>query len=213
MLKLHAFCQSGNAFKIAFALRAMELPYTTQFVDFMSGVTRSSDWRESTNPMGEVPVLEDGDQVLTQSAVILFHLAEKSGRLGPVNVAERNEILRWMMFDNHKFTSYFASYRFNKAFGAAAPDPTIQTWLRGRIDNAWGVANKHLESHDWIACNRFTIADISLSGYVFFPTEESGIDMDKQFPALGAWRKRLKKVKGWADPYEILPGTRLPVRW
>ena len=75
MYRLHGFCQSGNTFKVAFLLRALKQPWEPQFVDFMRGVTRSGEWREATNEMGEVPVLDDGERRLTQSGVILSYLA------------------------------------------------------------------------------------------------------------------------------------------
>jgi glutathione S-transferase len=211
--KLHGFSQSGNTFKVAFALRAMGQPFETVFVDFMNGVTRTPDWRAGTNAMGEVPVLDDGAKRLTQSGVILTYLADKHGRFGGRNADERLDVLRWLFFDNHKFTSYFASYRFNKAFGPAAPDPAVMAWLKGRIDGAFGIADKHLAGRSFLVGDAPTIADFSLSGYLFYPVEESGIDIAKTHPNLAAWVTRLRAVPGWGDPYEVLPGARIAPRW
>ena len=96
------------------------------------------------NAMGEAPVLDDGPLRLTQSGVILTHLARKSGRFGGRDEAEQREVLRWLLFDNHKFTSYFATYRFMRAFGPAAPDPAVLAFLKSRIDGAYGIVDKHL---------------------------------------------------------------------
>ena len=71
MYRLHSFCQSGNAYKVAFFLQTLGLEWEPVFVDFMNGVTRTADWREQVNPMGEAPGLEDGERSLTQSGVIL----------------------------------------------------------------------------------------------------------------------------------------------
>src|ERR671916_89396 len=103
MVRLHCFCQSGNSFKVAFLLRALQQPWEPVFVDYMNGATRAPEWRESTNVMGEAPVLEDGDRVLTQSGVILTWLADRHGAFGGRNADERLEVLRWLLFDNHKF--------------------------------------------------------------------------------------------------------------
>jgi len=211
--KLHGFSQSGNTFKVAFALRAMDQPFEPVFVDFMHGVTRTPDWRAGTNAMGEVPVLDDGPKRLTQSGVILTCLADKHGRFGGRNADERLDVLRWLFFDNHKFTSYFASYRFNKAFGPAAPDPAVMAWLKGRIDNAFGIVDKHLASRSYLVGDAPTIADFSLSGYLFYPVAESGIDLAATFPNLAAWVARLRAVPGWGDPYEVLPGARIAPKW
>ena len=123
MLRLHGFWQSGNTFKVAFALRAMDLPYETVHVDFMNGRTRDPAWRAETNVMGEAPVLDDGPLRLTQSGVILTHLARSSGRFGGPDEAEQREILRWILFDNHKFTSYFATLRFFAGIQKTATRP------------------------------------------------------------------------------------------
>src|SRR5262245_48836712 len=108
MYRLHAFCQSGNAFKVAFTLRALGEPFDFVFVDYMAGATRRPEWREAVNEMGEVPVLEDGGRRLTQSGAILTYLAAKHGRFGGATRDEELEAQRWLFFDNHKFTSYFA---------------------------------------------------------------------------------------------------------
>ncbi len=211
--RLHGFCQSGNTFKVAFSLRALGQTWEPVFVDFMNGVTRTAAWREQSNAMGEVPVLEDGAQRLTQSAVILLHLAEKHGALNGNTPSERQEVLRWLFFDNHKFTSYFASYRFSKAFGPSAPDPAVMAWLRGRLDNAFGIVEKHLTGRDFMVGEAATIADLSLCGYLFYPAEESSYPVTGRYPAMAAWLERLRKLPGWADPYDILPGERIPPRW
>jgi glutathione S-transferase len=213
MYRLHGFCQSGNTFKVAFLLRALGQPWEPVFVDFMHGATRDPQWRETANEMGEVPVLEDGARRLTQSGVILTHLAHKHGAFGGASEEERQEVLRWLFFDNHKFTSYFATYRFMKAFGPAAPDPAVMAWLRARLDNAFGIVNKHLEHRAFVVGRAPTVADLSLCGYLYYPGEESGYEVADRFAHIGAWLGRVRAIPGWADPYDILPGERLAPKW
>jgi glutathione S-transferase len=211
--RLHAFCQSGNCFKVAFFLRALGQPHELVYVDFLRGTTRDPAWRQATNEMGEAPVLEDGSRRLTQSGAILTYLATKHRRYGGRTADEKLEILRWLLFDNHKFTSYFASYRFARSFGPAPPEPAVQAWLQGRIDNAFGIVDRHLASSDYIVGARPTIADFSLSGYLFYPAEESGYDLPVRFPSIAAWVDRLRSIPGWAPPYDALPGERIAPRW
>jgi glutathione S-transferase len=213
MYRLHGFSQSGNTFKVAFLLRALKQSYEPVFVDFMNGVTRTDAWREGANEMGEVPVLEDGDRRLTQSGVILTYLANNHGAFTGANDEEKLEVLRWLLFDNHKFTSYMASFRFMKAFGPSAPDPTVMAWLRGRLDNAFGIVNKHLTSRGYMVGSAPTIADFSLCGYLFYPVEESGYEIGERFPHIEAWRSRIRDIDGWAFPYDILPGPRIAPKW
>lgn len=213
MYKLHSLCQSGNSFKVAFLLRALNQPFENAFVDMFQGMTRNDDWREQANQMGEVPILEDGERVLTQSGVILSYLANKHGAFGGKNEDEKLEVLRWLLFDNHKFTSYFASYRFNKSFGPAAPDPAVQAWLLGRIDNAFNIVNKHLADREYMVGDAPTIADFSLSAYLFYPEEESGYKIEGRYPHIANWLERLRALPGWAHPYEVLPGERIMPKW
>jgi glutathione S-transferase len=213
MYRLHGFCQSGNTFKVAFVLRALGAPFETVFVDFMQGRTRDATWRESTNEMGEAPVLDDGERRLTQSGVILTYLAKMHGKFGGATPDEEREILRWLFFDNHKFTSYFATYRFMLAFAPSAPDPAVLVFLKTRIDGAYGIVDKHLASRDYLVGAGPTIADFSLSGYLFYPVEESGYEIESRFPAIAAWRRGLKAIPGWGDPYDVLPGARIAPKW
>jgi glutathione S-transferase len=179
----------------------------------MQGQTRDPAWRAQANPMGEVPMLEDGARRLTQSGAILHYLARKHGAYGGATEDEQQEVLRWLFFDNHKFTSYFASYRFAKAFGPTAPDPAVMAWLKARIDGAYGIVDKHLATQAFVVGGAPTIADFSLCGYLFYPTEESGYVIDGRFPHIAAWLSRLRGIQGWASPYELLPGARIAPKW
>ncbi len=136
--KLHCFCQSGNSYKVALYLNCAGLDWEPVFTDFMHGATRDPKWREAVNEMGEAPVLETGGKKLTQSGAILTYLADKTGKFKPASEDERLEALRWILFDNHKFTGYFATYRFMKSFLPTAPDPNVLAFLKGRFDSALG---------------------------------------------------------------------------
>lgn len=216
MYKLHAFAQSGNCYKVALLLQALRQPWEAvhmPFSDFAGGVPRSADWRERQNPMGELPILEVDGMKLTQSGAILVHLAAKHGAYGGQSEDEKQEVLRWILFDNHKFTSYFASWRFTKSFSPVAPDPAVEKWLKGRADNAFGIAERHLANRDYVVGNQPTIADMSLCGYMYYPVEESGYDIPTQYPAIARWLERLKSLPGWKGPYDLLPGEKIPPRW
>ena len=211
--KLHCFCHSGNSFKVALYLNCAGLDWEPVFTDFMNGATRDPKWREAVNEMGEAPVLEMGGKKLSQSGVILTYLAEKTGKFAPANENDRLEALRWILFDNHKFTGYFATYRFMRAFLPTAPAPDVMAFLKGRFDNALKVVDKHLGQSKFIVGDKPTIADFSLAGYMFFPPEESGYEWAAVAPNLNAWIGRMRALPGWKDPYEMMPGQRIkPLR-
>ena len=81
-------------------------------VDFFGGETRTPEYRANVNDMGEAPVMIDGDVHLTQSGVIQDYISEKSGKFGGATPAERREVLRWVLFDNHKLSSMAGMTRF-----------------------------------------------------------------------------------------------------
>ena len=200
--KLHCFCQSGNSYKAALYLNCAGLDWEPAFVDFFKGATREANWRESVNEMGEAPVLEAEGRKLSQSGVILTHLAQATGKFAPADENERLEALRWMLFDNHKFTSYYATLRFLKGI-VKSGDPAVLEFLRGRALGAFGIVDKHLAKQPFLLGAQPTIADFSLAGYQYYE-EETGIDRNA-FPNLAAWTRRIAQLPGWKHPYELMP--------
>ena len=203
---LHCFAQSGNAYKPALMLSLCRADWAPKFVDFFNGETRGDAFR-TLNPMGEVPVLEHQGRVLTQSGVILDYLARQLGQFGPGDEDERLEILRWLLFDNHKLTSYIGTYRFLLRFAKTGQTPVTE-FLEGRISAALKVLNNHIADRDFVAAKHPTIADISLCGYLFFQ-DEFGVDW-ADYPGIDRWLKRLQGLQGWVHPYELMPGHPLP---
>jgi glutathione S-transferase len=206
--KLHCFAQSGNAYKVALLLNLAGADWEPVFVDFFNGETRTPAYR-AINEMGEVPVLEQGELRLTQSGVILDYLTERFREYGPASAAERREILRWTLWDNHKLTSYIATMRFLMNFiPEAKRDPAVIGFLDGRARAALKVLEAHLSGREWIAADRLTTADLSCVGYLYFP-EEFGLDMT-DYPAIDRWRGAIAALPGWKHPYELMPGHPLP---
>ena len=211
--RLHGFPESGNTNKVAQMLQLCGASFELVFVDYFNGETRDPKWRETVNEMGEAPVLDDGAMRLAQSGVILSYLAEKTGKFRSTGEAQRLEALRWMLFDNHKFTSYFATYRFMKSFMKQEPDLGVMAFLKGRFDAALAIVESHLGQSRFMAGDEPTIADFSLAGYMFYPPEESGYDWPKSNPNLAAWIERMRALPGWKGPYELMPGQRIePLR-
>jgi glutathione S-transferase len=206
--RLHYFPESGNSYKLALMLTLCGQEFEPIWTDFGGGVTRTAEWRERVNEMGEIPVLEDSGVRLTQTGPILLRLAERYGRYRGEDDGERFEVLRWLFWDNHKLTSYMATYRFLRAFTASA-DRNVLAFLRGRLDDYLGILERHLRDRAFVAGSRPTVADISAIAYLSFPKEESGYDLAATHPAIDAWRGRIAALPGWRAPYDLLPGKRL----
>ena len=199
---LYCFGESGNAYKAALMLEVCELKWKPRFVDFFNGETRTVQYRSEVNEMGEAPVLIHGTKKFSQSGVILDYLAEVSRKYGPKSDDERREILRWMLFDNHKFTATIASLRFLVSLAKTGETPVTE-FQRGRALAALKVVDGHLAKQDFIIGRRMTIADFSLCGYLFYG-DEIPLDLG-QFAHVQNWLDRIRDIKGWKHPYDLMP--------
>ncbi|MDZ4095455.1 MAG: glutathione S-transferase family protein [Paracoccaceae bacterium] len=203
--KLHCFGESGNAYKVALALTLTDMEWEPVFVDFFNGETRSPEFR-ALNEMGEVPVLVDGDTVLTQSGVILDYISSKTGKFGGRSAAERREVLRWMFWDNHKLSAQAGPARFLQNFMPEEKRPVgALAYLQGRLKSSYTVLNDHMASRRWIVGETPTIADFSCCGYLYYP-EPFGFDR-AEWPHISRWLDTISALPGWKNPYDMMPGN------
>ncbi|WP_343081751.1 glutathione S-transferase [Ostreiculturibacter nitratireducens] len=203
-MKLHCFGESGNAYKAALTLSIAGLEWEPVFVDFFQGATRSPEFR-ALNEMGEAPVLVADDEVLTQSGVIQYFVVEKTGKLGGATPREEREVLRWILWDNHKMSSQAGTLRFLMNFVPEEKRPAeVIRWLSGRLKAALEVLDRHLEGRDWIVGAGPTIADMACCGYLYYP-EPFGFDR-KDWPNIDRWLDRIAALPGWKHPYDMMPG-------
>ena len=210
--QLYCFAQSGNAYRVALMLELIGADWSPIFVDFFAGgETRTQKYRDEVNEMGEAPVLVHAARKLTQSAVCLTYLADRTSKFQPNGEDERLECLRWLMFDNQKVNGYLGPYRFLRNF-APARDPGGEAFLKARITNNLAIIDKRLGRAAFLVGARPTIADVSLAGYMYYPADEFGFDIAKDYPAIGAWMERIKALPGWKLPYALMPGYPLGTR-
>src|SRR5438067_8100196 len=171
--ELYCFAQSGNAYRAALMLNLTGADWQPVFVDFFKGgETRTPKYRTEVNEMGEAPVLVHGNKKLSQSGVILTYLSDRTGKFKPEGEDERLEALRWIIFDNQKVNGFLGPYRVLKNFAKPAGDPTVLAFLKGRIDGNLAIVNKRLSGRQFLVSNKPTIADISMTGYLYYPAEE-----------------------------------------
>ena len=133
--ELYCFAQSGNAYRAALMLNLIGADWKPIYVDFFKGgETRTPKYREEVNEMGEAPVLVHGKKKLSQSAVMLIYLSDRSGKFKPEGEDERLEALRWIIFDNQKLNGSLAPYRYLYALAKPRGDPVILKFLKHRAD-------------------------------------------------------------------------------
>ena len=164
MYRLHCFAQSGNCFKVAFMLRALGEPYESVHVDYMNGTTREPTWRESTNEMGEVPVLEVDGQRLAQSNAINRYVGKLTD-LYPSDAWQAalcDEVMEAVEDINTKLAAtFFLPEEEKKAQRKAlveGPLPFYLTRLQRRLEAHGG---------SYFAADRLTVADLKVFVWIW----------------------------------------------
>ena len=203
-MKLHCFGESGNSYKAALALELSGLDWEPVKVDFFGGQARSPEYR-ALNPMGEAPLLEDGDRRISQSGVIQQYVSDKTGKFGGDGDA-RYEVLRWVLWDNHKLSSTAGLTRFLVNFLPEDKQPKeVIGFNQGRLKAAYGVLDAHLDGRDFIVGDGPTNADFSCCGYLYYP-EPFGFDR-ADWPNIDRWLDTIAALDGWKHPYDLMPGS------
>ena len=148
--ELHCFGESGNAYKAALTLELSGYDWKPVFVDFFNGATRTPEFR-AINEMGEAPVFVEDGLTITQSGAIQFHVAHRTGRFGGAGGDEAREVLRWVLWDNHKLSSQAGMTRFLMNFLPEDRRPAeVIAFTQGRLKAAYAVLDRHLQGRDWI---------------------------------------------------------------
>ncbi|UWQ51140.1 glutathione S-transferase family protein [Leisingera caerulea] len=203
-IKLHCFGESGHSYKAALALELSGLAWEPVFVDFFSGAHRSDDYR-GLNVMAEAPVLVDGDVRLSQSGVIQQYISDKTGKFAG-RPEDKYEVLRWILWDNHKLSSQAGMTRFLMHFIPEDKRPQeVITFMQGRLKAAFKTLNTHLQGREWIVGDGLSNADLTCCGYLFYP-EPFGFDR-ADWPHINAWLDRISALPGWKHPYDLMPGN------
>ena len=202
-MRLHCFGESGHSYKAALALELAGLDWEPVFVDFFKGESRSDAYRREVNEMGECPVLVDGAVRLTQSGVIQDYITEKTERFGGT---DRRDVLRWVLWDNHKLSSQAGVVRFMMNFLPEEKRPEgVIPFMQGRLKAAYATLDTHLKGRDWIVGEGVTNADLSCCGYLFYP-EPFGFERTA-WPGIDRWLANIERLPGWKHPYDLMPGS------
>ncbi|MEQ3672590.1 glutathione S-transferase [Pseudophaeobacter sp.] len=203
-IKLHCFGESGHSYKAALALELSGLDWAPVFVDFFAGQHRGEDYR-NLNVMAEAPVLIDGDIRLSQSGVIQQYITDQTGKFGGAP-DEKYEVLRWVLWDNHKLSSQVGMTRFLMNFLPEDKRPKdVIGFMQGRLKAAFATLENQLRGRDWLVGNGMTNADLTCCGYLFYD-EPFGFDR-KDYPNIDAWLTRISETPGWKHPYDLMPGN------
>jgi glutathione S-transferase len=98
-MKLYGY-RNGRTLRAMWALEEVGAAYDYVEVDVMHGQGREP-WFLKINPAGKVPVLDDNGTIITESAAVCMHIAEKypeSRLLPPPGTVERTQCYKWMSY-------------------------------------------------------------------------------------------------------------------
>jgi len=157
MLKVYAF-STPNSVKVPIALEEMGLDYELIGVNIRKGAQKAPDFM-ALNPNAKVPVLVDGDFVLSESAAILVYLAEKSGQLLPPSGPARARVFEQLFFNASGLGPAFGNAGFFRKF-APEPIPLAIDRFGGEALRIVSVLNDLLAKQEFVAGDALSIADI-----------------------------------------------------
>lgn len=198
IIQLYSF-PTANGVKISIALEELALPYEAHRVDLGKNDQKTPEFL-SLNPNGKIPAIVDphgpgGKPIgLFETAAILFHLAEKTGRLMLQDPAGRLETLQWLVFQVAGVGPMFGQFgHFHKTAAGKVSDPYPLNRYRDETRRLLGVLEERLDGREWIMGEAYTIADIATFPWVrvlggFY--EASDVIGLADFPTTMEWMRR-----------------------
>ncbi|KZE27375.1 glutathione S-transferase N-terminal domain-containing protein [Chelatococcus daeguensis] len=161
-----------NGVKVSIMLEETGLPYEAHAIDLGANETWTPEFL-SLNPNGKIPAIIDPDGPggaplgLFESGAILLYLAEKTGRLLPQHPARRWETIQWVFFQMAAIGPMFGQVGyFHKFAGREIADKRPLERYVHESRRLLGVLETRLEGRAWIMGEDYTIADISMLGWV-----------------------------------------------
>jgi GSH-dependent disulfide-bond oxidoreductase len=161
-----------NGVKVSIMLEEIGLPYEVHLVDFGKDDQKTREFL-SLNPNGKIPAIIDPNGPggkplgLFESGAILQYLAEKTGQLLPEDPARRWHTIQWLHFQMGGIGPMFGQVGFfNKFAGKAYEDKRPLERYVGESKRLLGVMESRLTGRQWIMDDEYSIADISMFGWV-----------------------------------------------
>src|SRR3954468_1016493 len=161
-----------NGVKVSIMLEEIGLPYEAHYIDLGNNETWTPEFL-SLNPNGKIPAIIDPDGPggvplpLFESGAILLYLAEKSGKLVPADPALRYQTIQWVFFQMGHIGPMFGQLGFfHKFAGREYEDKRPRDRYRDENKRLLGVLETRFKERDWIMGEAYTIADISMLGWV-----------------------------------------------
>jgi len=197
-MRLYAHALSGNSHKVRLLLGALALSYEEVAVNIPAGAHRAEAFLH-LNPLGQVPVLEDGSLALRDSQAILAYLARRydpSGGWLPDDAEDLGRVQQWLSFAANEMHHGPNLARLHFLLGVPVDLPAVQAKAR----DALAHLDARLDRRKWLELDRPTVADLACFPYAAL-APEGQVPLDP-YPHLRAWIGRVKALPG----YVSMPG-------
>lgn len=190
-MTLYGTALSGHTHRVELFLHLLQLPYRR--IDAPVAVRRTDEFRQ-LNPLGQIPVLQDGDLTLTDSNAILVYLAKRYAPDGgwlPEDAVGAARVQRWLSLAAGELAFGPARARVSARFGDTGMPPEL---MRTLADKVLSAMEGTLSTQDYLASTRPTLADVACYAYVAH-APEGGIALDP-YPQVRAW---IARIQAWPD--------------
>ncbi len=203
-IRLHAHALSGSCYKVRLLLGFLGLDHETEVVDFYPARAHESlDFLE-INPLGQIPVIEDGALRLRDAQAILAYLANRYDEPGtwlPREPEAFGEVMQWLMFAGGELMAASAA-RLHDTLGRELDIEAARADARAALT----VLDDHLTERalaggTWIVGDAPTIADVACFPYAAL-SGDGGIGHEP-YPALRDWLRAFRRLEG----FRAMPGV------
>jgi GSH-dependent disulfide-bond oxidoreductase len=180
MIAVYAFA-TPNSIKVPMALEELGVPYKLIGVNVRKGEHLTPEYL-AINPKGKVPTIIDADGptnapvTITESGAILMYLAEKYGKLVPIDPIEKILSLEWLFFQVAGLGPMFGQSGYFLRSAPEKPQFALDRYT-GEAKRHMRVLDQHLALYEWAAGKTYSIADIALFGWVW-RREFAGVDFE-----------------------------------
>lgn len=192
-IKVYRHALSGHCHRVELFLSILNIHAELVDVDLLSGAHKQPEFL-AMNRFGLVPVLEDGDTIVSDSNAILVYLANKydvGNSWLPEDAASAAEVQRFLSVAAGPSASGPAAARLVTVFGAGLDHQrAIET-----AHDLLTTLDAHLDGRDWLVGARPTIADVSNYAYIAH-APEGGVDLSA-YANVRAWLRRVENLPGF----------------
>jgi glutathione S-transferase len=217
VMKLHFHPVSTTSRTVVLFCSEAKIPYEPVVVDLMTGEHCKEPFL-SLNPSAQVPVLEDGDFVLTESSAIMKYIADKHGSAAyPKDTKQRarvNERMDWFNTNNYREWAYHLIYPQVFPGHLRTPEAVQRAtveWGRDKAEPWLKILDTHVLGNGPYLCGaEITIADY-FGAEIISAGDLIGVSL-KRFPKIERWMATMRALPSWKKVNEVVDGFAASLR-